>query len=792
MKKLLLTFMLTLGLVSISQAKVAFLVPADNTDLVSMQYEEYQMEVDGENRSFEQSPERRAWIWFNDEFVAAGEGQFICFNDLANIPSDIHAIWIYVDRVGFNAEAFDALFAGHISELQAFVNNGGNIFLAKQATRLEPSLVGATQADGTLIQPDYTCNDYVGAMTWAVDFAFYEGDEWGSYINHPIYKYAPHKNPNEAELIWTNGGKLTDNNCGIPLPQLGMEDRMDSLNLAAFESRNHCKVLGSWANGNAGCEYGGVIEFYPNGTRQGTVLMMGLAAYQWINNNAGNGWNNTRVITRSALHYLENLHPNADPYEIGYILPSSLASLQGWYDGEQPEYNAAVWFRDNYINAEKKGRFIPIEELPDLYAKGLKTVWVNVERIGISTADGMFNDTYTNNIRAFVQAGGNVLLTKQATRFAFLMGRIGYAPEFNSSPTYLTEDQGPRRSIATRMGVADGVDEILDMSSHPLYNDMLAWTDAKNVYLVGTDCKKTYDYCSWQDFFRATDEDTHYDNRLIQRLRDFENDWSATVIGIRGDVGDYCLSNVIEFNAKDGWAGRILTIGSDAYQWGTSNNGVERENLSKLTTNALSYLMGEETPTYTYERNITAGEWGTICLNYAVAADHIEGAEIYELVCFDEDYEHVIVKKVQSMEAGHPYFYLGTAQTLRLEYAGQSAEAMSIRGLVGYIGESALEVSAGNYVLADNQLNIVDTNSIVTIESHEAYIHADNIPAYQSDIEDATRFIAIFMPEKPSAIENVRMQDTDESVYDILGRRMVDLSAPGMYIINGHKRMTVQ
>ena len=159
MKKSLL-LSLALGLVMMAQAKVAFLVPAGNTDMNSLPVEYYNAMDAGIPRQHEQSPERRAWIWFNEWYVTANMGRFICFNDLANIPSDVHAIWIYVDRVDFGTAAFDALFADYIDELQAFVNNGGSIFLCKQATRLEKDLVGATMANNEVIVPDYNDGGY--------------------------------------------------------------------------------------------------------------------------------------------------------------------------------------------------------------------------------------------------------------------------------------------------------------------------------------------------------------------------------------------------------------------------------------------------------------------------------------------------------------------------------------------------------------------------------------------------------------------------------------------------------
>ena len=53
---------LVLGICMMAQAKVAFLVPAGNTDINSLPFEEYTTNDDGIFRQHEQSPERRAWI----------------------------------------------------------------------------------------------------------------------------------------------------------------------------------------------------------------------------------------------------------------------------------------------------------------------------------------------------------------------------------------------------------------------------------------------------------------------------------------------------------------------------------------------------------------------------------------------------------------------------------------------------------------------------------------------------------------------------------------------------------
>ncbi len=489
--------------------------------------------------------------------------------------------------------------------------------------------------------------------------------------------------------------------------------------------------------------------------------------------------------------------------EVGYLLPAAESidhlkfTADENYQGQQPEYNAAKWFEDNYITcANPKGRFVTVDELPTLFAKGIKALWVNIERVNIDNADGLLTACLTDDgLKTYIQAGGNVLLTKQATYLAYTMDRIGYAPEFNAGG-YETDNFGAQRSISTRMGTHNEVDEALDMSNHRLYADMLSWTDSKNVYLVGETCKKTYNYCSWQDFMRKEGEEAHYNNKKIQRVRDFEADWNATVFGIRGDIVDYCLSNIIEFNATGNWLGRILTIGSAAYQWGSENPTAELDNVKKLTANSLSYLLDEPLADKVYTRpDLTPGIYGTICFDYAVEAGHIEGAEIYELTSFNATNDGVILTQVDAMVAGRPYFFLATANELRLTYNGQRVAAGSYHGLVGHIGETTLHITPNdnNYILYNNELLLVNTND-VELPSYRAYINKyDEIPAYSEPTSNAPRRIMAIEPphNAPTAVEAVDMQAA-QGVYDIMGRKLSAPQGNGFYIINGQKVIITQ
>ena len=671
MKKILSLF-LALLTVSVMNAKVAFLVPADNTDEISMQYEECE--------NGEQSPERRAWRWFNDNFVTPGNGQFICFNDLSSIPTDINAIWIYVDRVGFNREAFDALFtAERKAQLQAYLNAGGNLFLCKQATRLEKDLVGATNGQsseagtGDIIEPDYNDGGYRGADTWGVSIKFFDAD--GSCEGHRMFATVPHLIDRDGyryfELIWSDGRQITDNNCGIGFGTMGLNDVNDRDHLIAFQNRNNCKVLGGWANGT-GCHYGGLIEFYPTETRKGTVITMGLAAYSWINNNAGWGFEDTQAFTQGALEYLGTPKPtlawnaetvptsgaintqhvmtattNDSHYTItysaddptianigngdgniyynyfgdatfrattsgdgwttpksdvvsinsatipvnggnmavkyAYVLPYSMHTMAN-YDNEEglrPDFEAANWFYWQYVT-NNIGCFVRPSDLGSLNP-AIKVLWIHNDHVGKDSQEyynDLGGDTFRENLRTFINNGGNVFVSKQATR---LIGDLGR----NEFPQYQNggyDNRGPWR-IGNKWNL--GGTEI-DHSTHAVYANMGTNTE---IMAAG---RHTDNNCVWFNF-------ADYGVADVQRLYHYQDDHNCRILGawghdaVEGVNGVLQNAGFVEYYPQTEGQGTIIAMGLAAFHWANPT-----ELLKNFTRDILYYLNIDEAPEFAW------------------------------------------------------------------------------------------------------------------------------------------------------------------------------------------------
>ena len=74
-----------------------------------------------------------------------------------------------------------------------------------------------------------------------------------------------------------------------------------------------------------------------------------------------------------------------------------------------------------------------------------------------------------------------------------------------------------------------------------------------------------------------------------------------------------------------------------------------------------------------YIRSTTSGDYGTICLPYAVAAEDMAGAEFFSIagkVMKGEEPQSIVLNQVTTLEAGVPYIFSATSDKLIAAYSG--------------------------------------------------------------------------------------------------------------------------
>ncbi len=136
---------------------------------------------------------------------------------------------------------------------------------------------------------------------------------------------------------------------------------------------------------------------------------------------------------------------------------------------QKPEQNAANWFQTTYVNANK-GTFVSISDLKSGLDDNVKVLWINVDRQGLAdlAAAGIDADAIAA-VKAFVEKGGHVFLTKQANMIAYNMGRIGYAPGWSNGGYSVGGDVW---SINAQLGLWPDITEKFDRRNHAIFTNM--------------------------------------------------------------------------------------------------------------------------------------------------------------------------------------------------------------------------------------------------------------------------------------------------------------------------------
>lgn len=182
-----------------------------------------------------------------------------------------------------------------------------------------------------------------------------------------------------------------------------------------------------------------------------------------------------------------------------------------------------------------------------------------------------------------------------------------------------------------------------------------------------------------------------------------------------------------------------------------------------------------------YTREVTEGNFGTICLPFAAAAT--SGATFYEIagkVEVEGAVKSIKLNEVSELEAGVPYIFQATAGTISVTYIGAAATASSANGLVGSL--DGCDVAEGMYLISSNQVKKCGTGC--SIAANRAYINMADVPAY--DESDATASVEI-RADGTTSIADVLFMGNEE-YFDLQGRK-VENPTSGLYIVNGKKVM---
>ncbi len=280
------------------------------------------------------------------------------------------------------------------------------------------------------------------------------------------------------------------------------------------------------------------------------------------------------------------------------------------------EKAAATYFTNQFAD----GKLVSVADVAELTPDNYDAVWVHVDRCGIDAGvqnlpDGFASEEVAVALKSFLQAGGNVYLSKHATQLTHCLGRIPaeYAPGIVG-----TGDGGNGTDVWTIQAVIGAMNDaanfpdapanrefdasqVYDRTSHPIYEglEMLpAGHEYANFVTAtfpmegtgnGSEMWREDHNCMWDlNAYQYTAEGKNTTEK-------FENQFDAVVLGTWGHVQDYCVAGIVEF-LPVGEGGTLIANGLAACEW-APRSGVNayHSNLEKLTTNAINYLASKAT-----------------------------------------------------------------------------------------------------------------------------------------------------------------------------------------------------
>lgn len=645
----------------------------------------------------EESPERKAYEWFNDVYTNADGKQFVTVKDvkdgalLSNGIPTVKVLWINVDKVGMSIEDYDAVYGNEdfISAIRNYVQAGGNVFLTKQATRIV-SAIGRCSW-----WPDYRNGGYFDEAN----------DQWNLTDNfccnynrhgHAMYRYMENYFDDWRFPLTHGDGQYsrTDNNNtwgdwnGYGIPEGGCDVYADgefagkNIRIQKFEAAQKCQILGGWGH-TQGMDCAGFIEFFPDGDYKGTIVAMGLAAYQWSASNTavynvknltkgvldylssntadtGLAWNEETIPASGVINttHIMTAHANAgytirygadnptvanigdmdgniyfnyfgdatftatatgdgwtapknatatihsatipvnggdQNVKYAYVLPYSLHTMSN-YDNEEglrPDFEAANWFYWQYVT-NNIGCFVRPSDLGSLNS-AIKVLWIHNDHVGKDSQeyyDDLGGDTFRENLRTFVNNGGNVFVSKQATR---LIGDLGR----NEFPQYQNggyDNRGPWR-VGNKWNL--GGTEI-DHSTHAVYANMGTNTE------IMAGGRHTDNNCVWFNF------DANFGEGDVQRLYHYQDDHNCRILGawghdaVEGVNGVLQNAGFVEYYPQTAGQGTIIAMGLAAFHWANPT-----ELLKNFTRDILYYLNIDEAPGFVWIKEPQDGMVGT-------------------------------------------------------------------------------------------------------------------------------------------------------------------------------------
>ena len=186
----------------------------------------------------------------------------------------------------------------------------------------------------------------------------------------------------------------------------------------------------------------------------------------------------------------------------------------------------------------------------------------------------------------------------------------------------------------------------------------------------------------------------------------------------------------------------------------------------------------------TYTRDVTVGNFGTMCVPFGVDAAGIEGATFYTISgkkMNGDALEAITLEEATSLTAGVGYIFKATDSQVTLTSNFTSVDTPVTTGAVIGTFDDEFQVPDNMYILSSNKIYGTGTTGDGWIRKNRAYIDLTNVSE-----TNEVKGIALFNVDVATGIDTITSAEENDVIFNMAGQR-VKKPVRGLYIINGKK-----
>ena len=186
-----------------------------------------------------------------------------------------------------------------------------------------------------------------------------------------------------------------------------------------------------------------------------------------------------------------------------------------------------------------------------------------------------------------------------------------------------------------------------------------------------------------------------------------------------------------------------------------------------------------------YTRDVTSGNFGTICLPYPAS---VTGAALYSVAGVDskETPTTLYLEEVEgnNATAGVPYIFKAACDELVATYlAGDAADAGKANGLVGSFARTEIAAGQSNYILQNSKWMYVPEGNTNYVGANKAYLNLE-----ECNLLSSVKAISMELDDNGSTgIKVVSAEESMNGVRYNLNGQVVGKDYKGIVIVNGKK-----